>query len=68
MLLEKGGYTYLDVRPTMRLEEVGRVRRAVNVPFVQVSWLAVFLGWAACWAGNEAMARQDGRSTRPLCR
>lgn len=36
MLLEKGGYTYLDVRPTMQLEEAGRVRRGVNVPFVQV--------------------------------
>lgn len=36
MLLEKGGYTYLDVRPTMQLEEAGRVRRGVNVPFVQI--------------------------------
>lgn len=36
MLLEKGGYAFLDVRPMMQLEETGRVRRGVNVPFVQV--------------------------------
>lgn len=36
VLIEKGGYTYLDVRPTIQLEEAGRVRRGVNVPYVQV--------------------------------
>lgn len=46
MLLEKGGYTYLDVRPTMQLEEVGRVRRAVNVPLVQAS---LPLGFPQSW-------------------
>ena len=35
-LLEKGRYTYLDVRPVLELEDVGRVPGAVNIPLVQV--------------------------------
>ena len=26
------GYTYLDVRPSLELEEVGKVRGSVNIP------------------------------------
>lgn len=28
------GYTYLDVRPSLELEEVGKVKGSVNVPIV----------------------------------
>lgn len=41
-LLEKGGYTFLDVRPPIELEESGRVAGAVNIPLVHVSVLTGF--------------------------
>lgn len=37
-LIEKGGYKYLDVRPTLELEEVGKWRGCINVPLVNSSW------------------------------
>lgn len=34
VLFSEGGYVYLDVRPTLELEEVGKVKGCVNVPLV----------------------------------
>ena len=31
------GYTYLDVRPSLELEEVGKVKGSVNIPLVNAS-------------------------------
>jgi hypothetical protein len=31
-LFSSGGYTYLDVRPELELQEVGKVKGCVNVP------------------------------------
>lgn len=31
------GYTYLDVRPALELEEVGKVKGSVNVPIAHAS-------------------------------
>lgn len=33
----QGGYTYLDVRSALEVEEVGKVSGSVNVPFMLVS-------------------------------
>ena len=33
-LLERGGYTYLDVRPSPELDAVGKVKGSVNVPIM----------------------------------
>lgn len=33
-LYSNGGYTYLDVRSALEVEEVGRVKDAVNIPYV----------------------------------
>lgn len=33
-LYSNGGYTYLDVRSTLEVEEVGKVKDSVNIPFV----------------------------------
>ena len=35
--MEKGGYTFVDVRPPVELEETGRVAGAINIPLVHVS-------------------------------
>jgi hypothetical protein len=32
VLFSSDGYAYLDVRPTLELEEVGRVKDSVNIP------------------------------------
>ncbi|KAL4418735.1 hypothetical protein ABPG77_001792, partial [Micractinium sp. CCAP 211/92] len=37
-LVEKGGYTYLDVRPTLELEEVGKYKQCVNIPLFKAKW------------------------------
>ncbi|PSC69936.1 gonidia-specific protein [Micractinium conductrix] len=37
-LIEKGGYTYLDVRPTLELDEAGRYKQCVNIPLVHSKW------------------------------
>ena len=36
-LFSNFGYTYLDVRPSLELEEVGKVKGSVNVPIVNAS-------------------------------
>ncbi|WIA20153.1 hypothetical protein OEZ86_013798 [Tetradesmus obliquus] len=36
-LYSNGGYTYLDVRSQLEVEEVGKVKDAVNIPFMLVS-------------------------------
>jgi hypothetical protein len=36
-LYSNGGYTYLDVRSQLEVEEVGKVKDSVNVPFMLVS-------------------------------
>jgi hypothetical protein len=36
-LYSNGGYTYLDVRSQLEVEEVGKVKDAVNVPFMLAS-------------------------------
>lgn len=33
-LVSSLGYTYLDVRPALELEEVGKVKESVNIPIV----------------------------------
>lgn len=33
-LYSNGGYTYLDVRSALEVEEVGKVKDSVNIPFV----------------------------------
>ena len=33
-LMERGGYTYLDVRPSPELDAVGKVKGSVNVPIM----------------------------------
>lgn len=33
-LFSNFGYAYLDVRPTIELEEVGKVRGCVNIPIM----------------------------------
>ena len=33
-LFSNFGYTYLDVRPSLELEEVGKVKGSVNIPIV----------------------------------
>ena len=39
-LYEKGGYAYLDVRPKVEYEDVGRVAGSVNIPVMngQKKW------------------------------
>lgn len=37
-VLYETGYTYLDVRPALELEEAGKVRESVNVPFMNAKW------------------------------
>lgn len=32
VLFSEDGYTYLDVRPTLELDEVGKVKGSVNIP------------------------------------
>ncbi len=32
VLFSEDGYTYLDVRPALELEEIGKVKGCVNVP------------------------------------
>lgn len=32
MLFSEDGYTYLDVRPSLEYEDVGRVKGSVNIP------------------------------------
>lgn len=32
VLFSEDGYAYLDVRPTLELEEVGKVKGSVNIP------------------------------------
>ncbi len=36
VLYSSEGYTYLDVRPKLENEEVGRVRNSVNIPMVNL--------------------------------
>lgn len=36
-LISSLGWTYLDVRSKLEAEEVGRVKVAVNIPFVNVT-------------------------------
>eukprot|EP00775_Hariotina_reticulata_P003527 gene3527-3796_t len=36
-LYSNGGYTYLDVRSTLEVGEVGKVKDSVNIPFVHAS-------------------------------
>lgn len=38
MLFSDAGYTYLDVRPALELEEVGKVKGCVNIPIVNSKW------------------------------
>lgn len=33
-LYSNGGYTYLDVRSSLEVDEVGKVRDSVNIPWV----------------------------------
>lgn len=33
-LYSNGGYTYLDVRSALEVDEVGKVKDSVNIPFV----------------------------------
>lgn len=39
VLFTEAGYTYLDVRPALELEEVGKVRGCVNIPIVNSKWV-----------------------------
>lgn len=32
VLFSEGGYTYLDVRPALEYEDVGKVKGSVNIP------------------------------------
>jgi hypothetical protein len=34
VLFSEGGYTYLDVRPALECEEVGKVKGSVNIPMM----------------------------------
>lgn len=34
MLYSEDGYTYLDVRPALEYEDVGRVKGSVNIPMM----------------------------------
>ena len=36
VLFSEEGYAYLDVRPTLEYEEVGRVKGSVNIPMVNL--------------------------------
>ena len=36
VLYSEEGYTYLDVRPKLEFEEVGRVKGSVNIPLVNL--------------------------------
>ena len=36
-LVSSLGYTYLDVRPALELEEAGKVRDCVNIPIVNAT-------------------------------
>lgn len=36
-LYSSGGYTYLDVRTALEVEEVGKVKDSVNIPFMLAS-------------------------------
>lgn len=36
-LYSNGGYTYLDVRTTLEVDEVGKIKDAVNIPFMLAS-------------------------------
>ena len=36
VLYSEEGYTYLDVRPKLEYEEVGRVKGSVNIPLVNL--------------------------------
>lgn len=37
VLFSDGGYTYMDVRPTVECDDVGKIRGCVNVPIVNVT-------------------------------
>ena len=38
VLLSALGYKYLDVRPTIETEEVGKVKGSINVPLMNAKW------------------------------
>lgn len=37
-LIERGDYTYLDVRPALELDAVGKFKGCVNIPVVNATW------------------------------
>lgn len=37
-VLYETGYTYLDVRPTLEIEETGKVKNSVNIPIQNAKW------------------------------
>ena len=39
VLVERGGYIYLDVRPAMELGDTGRVKGCVNIPIMDAKWV-----------------------------
>jgi rhodanese-related sulfurtransferase len=39
VLFSVGGYTYLDVRPSLELEAAGKVKGCVNIPIVNSKWV-----------------------------
>lgn len=38
ILFTEGGYIYLDVRPELELDAVGKVKGCMNVPFINAKW------------------------------
>lgn len=76
-MLYDHGYTYLDVRSTLENEEVGKVKGAVNVPFVLAKKVyspqenKKVGGWVVCVAGglftNPGWQGGQGRCEHPLC-
>jgi hypothetical protein len=52
-LVEKGGYVYLDVRPTLELDAVGKFRGCVNIPIMDARWV-----WDA-EQGKKVVEKED---------